>query len=181
MKNFNFIFKVKILVFIIPMYLILSAFQGANIQDVTMIKSLFIYNFTKHIEWPSQKISSPKFQISVLGSSIMNSKLTSILKDRKVIDKPIEVKEITNIEEAFNSEILFIAQGQGDKLNAMLDKCSGKAILIITEEKKMSTHGASINIYEKDSHLRFELNDVTIKREGFKVSNQLYELATVSR
>ena len=97
------------------------------------------------------------------------------------MDKTIQIKEIENIDDAINSNILFIARGQGDKLNSLLEKCNGKSILIITEEKKMNPNGASINIFEKDSHIRFELNAVLLKKEGFKVSNQLYELASVTK
>jgi len=161
--------------------MLFSSFQDVNSKDIDVVKSLFIYNFTKHIEWPSQKMASPKFEIAIYGKSSIVTKLTAISMDRKVLDKAIEIKVIENIDDAFNCNILFIAGGQGEKLNSLLDKCNGKSILIITEEKKMNLNGVCINIFEKDSHIRFELNTAIIKKEGFKVSNQLYELASVTK
>lgn len=163
------------------MGILFSSFQDGNSQDIDIVKSLFIYNFTKHIEWPSQKMTSSKFEIAVYGKSSIVTKLSAILKDRKVLDKTIQIKEIENIDDAFNCNILFIARGQGEKLNSLIERCNGKSILIITEEKKMNPSGVCINIFEKENHIRFELNAAIIKKEGFKVSNQLYELASVTR
>ncbi len=173
--------RLLLLALFLPMAIMVCSFQEGKIQDVNVVKSLFIYNFTKHIEWPDQKINSSKFRIAIFGNPAISAKLTAILKDRKIIDKPVEIYDITTIEESFNANLLFIANGQGDKLNTMLDKCNGKSILIITEEKRLNSHGGSINIYERDSHIRFELNEMNIKKEGFKVSNQLYELASTNR
>jgi hypothetical protein len=155
--------------------------QDGTAQDVNTVKALFLYNFTKHIEWPVQKLSEPRFNIIVFGKSPVTSRLSDLLKGRKILDKNVEIKETSNIDEVNNVYILFITKGNTDKLPLLIEKFSGKSVLIITEEKKMPAKGVHINIFEKDNHLRFELNDIVIKRDGLKVSNQLYELANVAR
>ncbi|MBK9318472.1 MAG: YfiR family protein [Bacteroidetes bacterium] len=68
-----------------------------------------------------------------------------------------------------------------DKINEILDQYSDKGLLIISEGKGMIGKGSGINIIEKDNHLRFELNNSALKKQGLKVSNHLINLANNSR
>ena len=159
----------------------LTTFFGfSDDQNEYTVKALFIYNFTKYVEWPEQNIS-PQFKIGVLGESPIVEKLTLILKGKKIYNRTIEVNEIKNIDEAADCQIIFISKNASDKLKPYLDRFSQNEILIVTEDRNMAEKGAGINIIEKDQRMKFEMNDTAIKKAGLKVANQLYELAIVIR
>lgn len=151
--------------------------QDDGSTDENTLKALFIYNFTKQIEWPSASLQGTRFIISIYGSSPVKDKLQLVMKGRRIFDKNVEIKEISRPEDISGSHILFIPKGSGHKLSIFLEAYADKGVLIITEEKGMTNRGAGINIIEKDSRLRFELNDGALKKQGLKVSNQLYNLA----
>jgi len=63
--------------------------QGPNddITNESTLKALFVYNFTKHIDWNSINTSNNKFNIVITGKSEVTKSLISILKNRKIQDK----------------------------------------------------------------------------------------------
>lgn len=142
------------------------------------IKALFIYNFTKYIEWPEQNISE-HFKIGVMGEPIMNEKLAGILQGKKIYNRAFEIKTVNTIDEVAGCQILIISKNANDKLKPVIDRYSKNEILIVTEYKNMATKGAGMNLIEKDQRMKFEMNDASIKKAGLKIASQLYELAIV--
>jgi hypothetical protein len=158
--------------------MMLFSFRLDGDEDESTLKALFIYNFSKHVEWPKGKISG-KFTIGVLGNTPVFDKLNQVLKDRKIKDLPVEIRKITSNSEVEMCDILFIARSENDRLKDINEKEDCYGVLIVTEEKDMAKKGACINIIEKDERMKFEINDIAIKREGLKISSQLYELAII--
>jgi hypothetical protein len=72
-------------------------------------KSIFIYNFTKLIEWPAEKQTS-EFIITVYGNSGILSELQAIASKMKVTNKPIVIKQITSLSQISATHILYICR-----------------------------------------------------------------------
>ena len=149
-------------------------------KDEYTIKALFVYNFTKYIEWHEQSIS-PQFRIGVLGESAMGEKLSMILKGKKLYNRNVEVKEIKSVDDVAGFQIIYISKNQSDQLKQVLEHCAQSETLIVTEDKNMAAKGSCINIVEKDQKIKFEMNETAVKKAGLKVASQLYELAIVVR
>lgn len=146
-------------------------------NNESTIKALFIYNFTKQIEWPEESFSKSQFTICVLDDREIADRLIEIVKGRKYFEKSFEVKNIKNINESIGSQLLFIPDSKGKKIEKELSDLPKNGLLIITEEKAMSSHYSSINLVEKNSQVRFEINHPLTKKQNLKVSNNLLKLA----
>lgn len=153
--------------------------QGPNddITNESTLKALFVYNFTKHIDWNSINTSNNKFNIVITGKSEVTKSLISILKNRKIQDKQIEIIESNSIDDINRAQILFVTKGSAKKLDINIEKLSGKGILVVTEENKILNQLSCINIIEMQGKLSFEINETNIKKSGIKISSQLRELA----
>jgi hypothetical protein len=149
--------------------------NGPNNEST--IKALFIYNFTKQIEWPEESFSKPQFTICVLEDSEIADRLAESVKGRKYFDKNFEVKIIKNVSESAGSQILFLPQSKGKKFEKELSGYAQSSLLIITEEKTIPSNYSSINFVEKNSQLRFEINVQLTKKQNIKISNNLLKLA----
>ena len=154
-------------------------FQGPNddISNESTLKALFVYNFTKHIDWSSSNTSSNKFVIVVSGKSEITNSLIAILKNRKIQEKSIEIIESTSMEDIQKAQILFVTRGTSKKLDVNVEKLSGKGVLIVTEESRINIQLSCINIIEMQGKLSFEINESNIKKSGIKISSQLRSLA----
>ena len=161
---------------IVMPFVMVTGFQNSN--DEYTIKALFVYNFTKYIEWNQQNMQ-PQFKIGVMGESGIREKLATILKGKKLYNRTIEVTEVKSTDEITGYQILYITKDASDQLKQVLEHSAQSELLIITEDKNLATKGSCINIIEKDQKIRFEMNDGAIKKEGLKAANQLYDLAIV--
>lgn len=156
--------------------LMLSAHKPENEPDEHLIKALFVYNFTKHVEWPQGK-NNGIFTIGVVGNSPVYDRLNVFLKDRKIKDQSVELIKIQNKEQIELCDILYITRGENNYLAEMDAKYNSKGVLVVTEDVTMRQKSSCINIIQKDDRLKFELNDRALRKEGLKISQQLYELA----
>jgi hypothetical protein len=152
--------------------------QQDNLRDEATLKALFIYNFTKQIEWPSSNLSSQKFVIGIYGRTEVGDRLTQLLGSRKIFDKTLEVRQLKSGEEMEACQIVFIAKGNVAKIVDHFDKIQSKGVLTITEEKSIVNKGVCINILEKEEKMCFEISESAFKKSNLKISKQLIDLAT---
>jgi hypothetical protein len=140
------------------------------------LKSLFIYNFTKHIDWPDN--SDAHISIGIVNEPEFSEKLQQILKNKKIKDKTYEVLSIHSPEEAQKCQLVFIPAEQGYQLKQFVKWLDGRNVLIVTEGNNMAAKGAAISIVEYNGKLSFEVNEQAIYKSGLNVSKELIRLGT---
>ncbi|ALO15422.1 hypothetical protein L21SP5_01780 [Salinivirga cyanobacteriivorans] len=141
-------------------------------------KALFMYNFTKYIEWPGDK-QSGDFVIGILGNSPMKKELEVIATKKKVGSQPIKVKVFNSINDIGSCHILFIPSGKSSSLDEVKARVGGKGVLIITDRPGFGRKGSGINYVLKGGHQDFEINKSTMDEQRLKVNSALYSLGTV--
>jgi len=169
-----------LLVLIFP---IVTAFHtDASSQKVdtnAKIKAVFIYNFTKYIEWP-EEYNSGEFTIGILGSNeALYDELTKMSKVKKVSNQSFSIKSIDNPESMGNPHILYIPEDSTGKLSEALESLKGKSTLVITEKPGLAQRGAGINFVVQGNRQKFELNKSNIESRDLKVANVLEQLAVL--
>jgi hypothetical protein len=123
----------------------LFSFKLENNEDETTVKALFIYNFTKHIEWPKGKING-KFMIGILGNSPVYDKLIGILKDRKIKDLPVEIKKVAGNEQVEACDILFIAKTEKLKATALRTLMKRLIVTVCSSSLKKKTWQRRVHV-----------------------------------
>lgn len=137
---------------------------------------IYIYNFTKYIQWPANK-QSGDFVIGVYGKSQMQNELNEMAATRSVGGQKIIVKEINAPSDALGCHVLFIPQGKSEVLDDVQSKLAGSATLVITEKPGMAKQGSAINFVIVGGKLKYELNKASIDKAGLKVMPDLIKLA----
>src|SRR6187399_875019 len=77
------------------------------------IKAMFVFNFTKYVEWP--EVKSDFFTIGVIGESEIIEPLERISIQKKVGDKKIVVKELSPETEEY-CQIIIVSKSRLNKL-----------------------------------------------------------------
>lgn len=139
--------------------------------------SVFIYNFTKYVQWPPTSAQNSSFVIGVLGNSPMMGELEKLMTKKNVGNLPIVVKKISNISEAIACQAVFIPSHKSSQFDSD-PLLRTKPILFITETDGLGKKGSHINFVIQDGKIRFELNQTSILEAGLKVSSQLSSLAS---
>ncbi|TAF75338.1 MAG: YfiR family protein [Bacteroidetes bacterium] len=143
--------------------------------------SLYMLNFTKHIEWPN--MNSQQFVIGVIGSPNDIVELTKMANARKVNGKQIIIKLVSqnNLQEIKQSQFLLISEEKSALLNQMVELLKDSPVIIVTEKKGLIKKGASISMFldeDDDFKTKFQINKLKIEQNGLKVSSELVALSS---
>jgi len=160
--------------FLASVLFLFGVINPAKSQDYKF-HSLFIYNFTKYIEWP-ESYKSGDFVIGVLGKSDIIESLQKMAEIKTVGAQKIQVEVVNDVSAAPKCHMLFIPQGQSGKLEEVLAAFSGKPTLIISERPGLGKKGSGINFVLEEGKWRFELNKTAIESSSLKVSSELMKL-----
>lgn len=144
--------------------------------DISRAEALFIYNFSRLIEWPQNYKSGP-FVIGVLGDSPVYDQLEGFTKGKQVGSQPIQVKKFNSAAEISICHILFIPFSETKNLPSVTPKLSGKSTLVITEKSGGIEGGAGINFVVVGDKLKFELSPANVSSKSIKLSSKLNEMA----
>ena len=157
------------------LFLILS-FSAYSQTDISRAEALFIYNFSRLIEWPSNYKNGP-FVIGVLGSSPILGQLQSFTTGKQVGSQPIAVKNFNSASEISTCHILFVPFSETKQLPNIIPQIAGKSTLIITEKNGSIDEGAGINFVVVGDKLKFELSPTNVSSRQIKLSSKLNEMA----
>jgi hypothetical protein len=145
-------------------------------QGVHKFQSLFIYSFTRHIQWPDA-YNQGDFEILILGETGLTEELRAVAQSKKVGDRSIKITTINTVKEIKKCNILFIAATKSGDIGEVITKLNTQATLLLTEEVGLGGKGSDINFIIKDNKPAIELNQQTINRKNLKVSSELSRLA----
>jgi hypothetical protein len=149
--------------------------------DEWQIKSAFIYNFTKFVEWPDAALgASQPIVIGVLGEKPLAQQLAAVVAGRNVNGRSIEVRSVRTAAEARATQLLYVAAAEESRYAAMRDELADSPVLTVGETPSFSVTGA-IGFVQEGEKLRFEINVDIAERSQLKISSQLQKLAAVVR
>ncbi len=140
--------------------------------------SVFIYNFTKYIEWPSN-YSNGEFIIGVLGKSDITANLEQMATIKTVGNQKMVVKVFNSVDQIGKCNMLFIPATQSDQIDNVKSRLLNSATLIISEKNGLGKRGSGINFIVENGRWRFELNRSVVENQNLKVSSELDKLAIV--
>jgi hypothetical protein len=150
--------------------------------DEWQIKSAFIYNFTKFVEWPDAALGAPSqpIVIGVLGDKTLVEQLAAVVAGRNVNGRPIAVKPVRTAQEARATQLLFVSAAEESRYAAMRGELVNSPVLTVGETPSFSVTGA-IGFVQDGERLRFEINIDIAERSHLKISSQLQKLAAAIR
>lgn len=144
--------------------------------SVAQAQAVFIYNFTRLIEWPSD-YKSGDFVIGIYNAGDMFSELKSFTNGKTVGSQSISVVKFVSAQTISKCHILFVPYSKTKELSAILGTLAGSKTLIITEKKGGLEEGATINFVIVEDKLKFELKVSNATKLGLKVSQNLENMA----
>lgn len=138
--------------------------------------TLFVYNFTKYIQWPDGAIKN-EFIIGVFGQCPITQELQKMGEAKKAGDKTIRVVELS--EETLDNEvhILFVPEQKSSQLPTILTAVKGKPVLLVSDKAGLAEKGAGISFLSDNNNLKFQMNSASIASQNLKVSKTLEALA----
>ena len=148
------------------------------------VKSLFLFNFAKYIEWPSNAFATANapIQIGVIGGSDEGKfarELTRTVEAKNVEGRPILVSQIQTPEDLDKCHILFIRSSEKTRLGEILRRLNTRPVLTVSETDRFLEQGGAINFVKKEGKIRLEISLDAARQAKLQISSKLLSVADV--
>jgi hypothetical protein len=160
--------------------IIIFAIVSVNVciaQDAKY-KAMFIYNFTKQIEWPAS-VKTGDFIICIVNQNDVLNNIKTLTSGRTVGAQPITVVGVKSVDEISKCHILYLsfADSKSDKLESAIAKLGATPALIVSDRPGALKNGSCINFLIVDDKIKFELNKTAVSERKLQISSQLESAA----
>ena len=159
---------------LITVWLLLTAMSSQT--GIPRAQAMFIYNFSRLIEWPANYRSGP-FVIGVLGSSQTFNELKNYTANKTVGSQQISVKKFNSPAEIATCHILFVPFGKTKQLGEVTQTLGSKSTLIVSEKNGAIDAGSAINFIIVGDKLKFEIKPSNATFRKINMSSKLNEMA----
>lgn len=148
-----------------------------NAQDAKY-KALFMYHFTKQIEWPASD-KEGDFVICVVNQQEILNQLRTVTGGKTAGSQSFSVVGVKTIDEVSKCHILYLpfADCKAEKLEAVLAKLGNSSTLVVADRPGSLKNGACVNFLLVDGKVKFEINEPAMNDRKLKVGSQLREVA----
>lgn len=150
-----------------------SARTGNSIKKSTLSreqehekKSLFIYNFTKLIEWPIE-YNGTEFKIGVVGDEFSMLHLQNFMAQKKVTGKKIIVEKY---KKGARYQVIYVTSSGMNSFQTVKNSVKRNKTLLVTDQAVEGTH---INFMMDEDKVRYMVEKDLIEKSGLKVGQEL--------
>lgn len=144
------------------------------------IKAAYLYNFINYIEWPENAFPAPggTITVGIVGQSPFGAAL-EVLNGKQVKGRTVTLKQITDINDLGQCQIVFINSSEKAHVPELLEKLKDSRVLTVSEIDGFAQDGGIINFISEHNKVRFEINPDAAHRLGLNISSELLKLAKV--
>jgi hypothetical protein len=142
------------------------------------VKAIYLYNFSKFVQWPSTAEAKDTFAICVLGHDPFGAALDSAIAGEKIEQKTMVARRIVDLQEATKCQILFVANSESPRVKQILSALGKNSVLTVSDAPEFSQNGGMIQFVIQENRVRFEVNLAAADKAGLTLSSQLLKVAS---
>lgn len=145
------------------------------------IKAVFLYHFTKFINWPETAFPSADspFNICTTGATQLSEVLASAILGEVVAGHPLQVISQVGSDQVPTCHILYIPAGYDSQLLWTIKNSGVTTILTVSDDEKFINQGGIIKLESARGRVRPVINTTALDRAKLKASAKLLQLATL--
>jgi hypothetical protein len=153
--------------------------QTAPVAVEYQLKAVFLFNFTKFVEWPADAFNSDQepFVIGVLGGNPFGSYLEDVGAGEKVNGHPLVIKYFKTLDEVKSCHILFVNKAGITNLSDLLSAIKGRSILTVSDASDFLRSGGMVRFYiNSNNKVQLQMNQDAAKTARLQISSKLLRL-----
>lgn len=163
--------------FVLLISLVLSALARAE-NTVDDVKTAFIYNFAKFVEWPSSSFNTntAPVQICLWGVSALESKIHR-LQDHEAQGHRISIKTMGHSNDWQGCHILFVGEVSDAERQQLLKTLASLPVLTISDSPRFIEQGGIIGLFVAERRVQFSVNRPAAQQSNLRLSARILQLA----
>jgi hypothetical protein len=147
------------------------------------VKALFLLNFTKYIDWPTEafaETNSP-ITIGVIGQNNFGEDLAKAVEGKSVNGRKIVLLPLESENDWSKCHILFISASEKKRVPDIVAKVKALPILTVGETEQFTQQGGIVNFTKKEGKVRLEIDLNAAQSAKLQISSRLLNVADVVR
>lgn len=139
-------------------------------------KALQLEKLSRFFQWPEKsglKNSAAYFNIGVLGKNPFGTHLNDIYRRKRLKNRRVRIREISQVREIAGTHLLFIAASEKNNISQILNYTEDKPILTVGDTGGFARKGVHINFYYEGVKLRVEINRSALRKSGLTIAEDL--------
>jgi hypothetical protein len=150
----------------------------AQAQENIKMQSVFLYNFTRLVNWPAS-YQNGDFVIGVIGSSPINAELQEMAVTKKAGSQNIVIRQFAKTEEIGKCHIIYVPSSQSRRINEITAHLKSQNInaLVVSDQPGATRNGSVINFVLAENRQRFELSEANARNMGLTLGAEIQRLA----
>lgn len=145
-------------------------------KGTTEQKAAFVYRVCQYVSWPDSSSDKP-FVIAIAGDSEIEEPLREITADKRLKDRPIEVRRIGRFARTRDVDVVFVPEPHRPWVDRLVAKFDKKPTLTIGEGEAFADCGGMVALYFEGDRLALKLNARAAVSAGLEVSTKLIAVA----
>jgi len=146
------------------------------------VKAMFVYNFLKFVEWPSESIrTKDPFVVLIIGDGPTADATERFLESKAIGERPLFVRRTKWDQSLAGARAVFVIERDPKKLHLILEAAAAAGVLTIGEGESFATRGGVIGLLVENRKVRFDVDTTAAQVAGLRVSSKLLALTRVVR
>ena len=141
------------------------------------VKAAFVFNFAKFVEWPG--VQADPFTICVFGTDPFDGALDSIVTERGLNGRTVDVRRVAPVSSGRECNIAFLAASESTKMDEFLAHFGRRGVLTVSDATGFAGRGGMIELLLERGRVRLVINIEAAVHANLKISSQLLRLARV--
>ena len=161
--------------------MLLCGAHGAEAPSEYQVKAVFVFNFSRFVEWPPQAFTAPNqpFAICILGNDPFGTRLDEAVRGEQINQHPLTVRRFRTVGEADNCQILYIDRSEAGQLHQILAALDHRSTLTVSELSDSAERGGMIQFMTENNHIRLRINVDSARAAGLTISSKLLRPAEI--
>ena len=142
------------------------------------VKAVFLYNFTKFIDWPAPAAPQPgAFRVCVLADADFAQAVDRTIAGETVDGRPLERLEPQSPDQVRSCGILYVGRSHTERSARFIAAARNLPVLTVGEGSAFLQQGGAIGFVLDNNRVRFDINVAATQRSGLRVSSKLLRVA----
>jgi hypothetical protein len=145
------------------------------------LKSVFLYQFCRFMEWPDSAFSSPNdpLIIGVVGDDPFGSLLKEAVEGETYHGRPIRIEHYRGPRDIRRCHLLFVSRSEVDQMAEILSAVAGKSVVTVGETDGFLDRGGMIALTADRNRVRLRVNTSSLRAANVDVSSKLLRVAEI--
>ncbi|HEY6125343.1 MAG TPA: YfiR family protein [Steroidobacteraceae bacterium] len=161
--------------------LVVSPGYSAAAPNEYQVKAVFLFNFSRFIEWPDSAFPDAKapFIVGVFGHDPFGPDLDAVVKGETVNGRALVVRRVRNAAEAAGCQILFIHQSENRRLDEVVAALASRHTLTVTDLPGTAQRGVMIRLVTEKGRVRMRINVESARAADLTINSNLLRSAEI--